>query len=66
VPHIWCKGGLRDTVKRIEQTKILVTEQLVLLLQEIAQWQIQVVFKKDYSSRCDRQHFILRLLYDKI
>jgi len=53
-------------VKGIEQTKILLTEQLVLLLQEIVQWQIEVVYKKDYSSRYDRQHFILRLLYEKI
>ena len=53
-------------MKGIEQTKILLTEQLVLLLQEIVQWQIEVVYKKDYSSRYDRQHFILRLLYEKI
>jgi len=55
-----------DEVKRFEQTKILLTEQLVFLLQEMVQWQIQVIYKKDYSSRYDRQHFIPRFLYDKI
>jgi hypothetical protein len=42
--------------------KILLTEQLVLLLQAILQWQIQVVENKDYSSRYDLQHFVVRLL----